>query len=281
MIGGLFRKSKRHFLCVFCVFFIVTTLYFSLTCWVGALGRPEVQVTILADGLEQTVKVPIGTVRSILHSAKIVLGPKDFTKPALSSQVSEGSHIEVTRVTEKIIRVPDTLPFKTVYKPVSSYRGSESKVLKEGKLGQVDTLYRVILQNGTETNREKIKKQVVKQPEDRVLMIRSQGQLPSRGFFTGRKVLNMQATGYDPGPRSCGPRSTGRTALGLRAGYGVVAVDPKYIPLGTRLYIEGYGYAVAGDTGRAIKGNRIDLGHDNYSAARRVGRKTVKVHILD
>jgi 3D (Asp-Asp-Asp) domain-containing protein len=66
----------------------------------------------------------------------------------------------------------------------------------------------------------------------------------------------------------------------MRAGYGVVAVDPRHIPLGSRLYIEGYGFAIAGDTGGAIKGHRIDLGYGNYRAARSFGRKKVTVHVL-
>jgi 3D (Asp-Asp-Asp) domain-containing protein len=67
----------------------------------------------------------------------------------------------------------------------------------------------------------------------------------------------------------------------LRIGYGLAAVDPSYIPLGTRLYIEGYGHAVAGDTGGSIRGNRIDLGFDSKSEADRFGTRTVVVHILD
>ena len=60
---------------------------------------------------------------------------------------------------------------------------------------------------------------------------------------------------------------SGWTAIGRRAGYGIVAVDPRVIPLGTRLYIPGYGMAVAGDTGGAIVGNRIDLGFDSLRGA--------------
>ena len=89
----------------------------------------------------------------------------------------------------------------------------------------------------------------------------------------------MIATGY--APFVCGGSRSGRTATGIKAGYGTAAVDPRYIPLGTRLYIEGYGYAIAADTGRAIKGNRIDLGYDTYQQAKRVGMRKVKVYILD
>ena len=78
---------------------------------------------------------------------------------------------------------------------------------------------------------------------------------------------------------SCG-NDSGNTAIGLQAGYGVVAVDPDVIGLGARLYIEDYGYAVAGDTGGAIKGNRIDLGFLTLEECYAWGRRDVKVYVL-
>ena len=73
----------------------------------------------------------------------------------------------------------------------------------------------------------------------------------------------MYATWYNPASsgRSKSDPSYGRTATGRLVTYGIVAVDPAVIPLGTRLYIPGYGYAVAADTGGAVKGYVIDLGY--------------------
>ncbi|WP_081328686.1 3D domain-containing protein [Neomoorella thermoacetica] len=71
----------------------------------------------------------------------------------------------------------------------------------------------------------------------------------------------------------------GRTATGIKVRRGVVAVDPKVIPLGTKLYIEGYGEAIAADTGGAIKGNKIDLFMDSKQEALRWGRRWVLVTI--
>lgn len=61
----------------------------------------------------------------------------------------------------------------------------------------------------------------------------------------------------------------------------VIAVDPKVIKLGTKVHVEGYGYAIAGDTGGAIKGNRIDVFMPNKSDAYKWGRKNVKIKILE
>lgn len=92
-----------------------------------------------------------------------------------------------------------------------------------------------------------------------------------------RKMLSMQATAYTSQDPGCG-------SLTKREHYlrkGLVAVDPKTIPLGTRLYIEGYGYAIADDIGSAIKGNKIDLAYESRSEAFKFGRKTVSVLVLD
>ncbi len=71
----------------------------------------------------------------------------------------------------------------------------------------------------------------------------------------------------------------GRTASGLPVGRGVVAVDPKLIPLGTKLFVPGYGRGVAADVGVGIKGRIIDLWMPNDAAARRWGRQTVVITV--
>ena len=86
-----------------------------------------------------------------------------------------------------------------------------------------------------------------------------------------RKVLYMESTAYSSDPRdSLG----GGTVM-------AVAVDPNVIPLGTRLYVEGYGEAIASDTGGAIKGNIIDVHFSTYEQCIQWGRRTVKVTILN
>jgi 3D (Asp-Asp-Asp) domain-containing protein len=159
-------------------------------------------------------------------------------------------------------------------------RSGTSKTVRAGINGEKKLVYKVFYQDDKPTRRELVSAAVLKKPVPEILAVGQRGRLASRGYFSGRRVLTMVATGYSPDPRENGGNTSGRTANGLRIGHGVVAVDPRYIPLGTRLYVEGYGYAVAADTGGAIKGNRIDLGEDTYRAAQRVGRRSVSVHIL-
>ncbi|MCE5286308.1 MAG: peptidoglycan-binding protein [Pelosinus sp.] len=91
------------------------------------------------------------------------------------------------------------------------------------------------------------------------------------------RSLIMSASAYS----SEDPGNSNVTSSGNLLRKGLVAVDPDVIPLGTRLYIQGYGYALADDTGGAIKGNRLDLAFDTHYEAIQFGVRKVKVYILD
>lgn len=93
------------------------------------------------------------------------------------------------------------------------------------------------------------------------------------------RTITMKSTAYTSDPSENGGYST--TAMGTAIRYGVAAVDPNVIPLGSRLYIEGYGYARAEDTGGAIKGNKIDLVFGSKAQSNSWGRRTVRVTILN
>lgn len=98
----------------------------------------------------------------------------------------------------------------------------------------------------------------------------------SRGMVRYSDAMVMEATAYLPTDGS----SEGLTATGMAAQYGVAAVDPDVIPLGTRLFIPGYGEAIAADTGGAIVGNKIDLCMEDYGQAMEFGRRDVTVYVL-
>ncbi|HHT7239419.1 cell wall-binding protein EntA [Bacillus cereus] len=103
---------------------------------------------------------------------------------------------------------------------------------------------------------------------------------------SGGRELTVVATAYTAHPSENGGTYGGRvlTAMGhdltANPNMKMIAVDPKVIPLGSKVWVEGYGEAIAGDTGGAIKGNRIDILLGSDSASQKWGRKTVKVKIL-
>jgi 3D (Asp-Asp-Asp) domain-containing protein len=91
---------------------------------------------------------------------------------------------------------------------------------------------------------------------------------PAPSYTGGEQTLTVSATGY---------ALRGRTASGLPTGWGIVAVDPSVIPLGTRMTIPGYGEGVAADTGGAVRGATIDLWFPSVAQALAWGRRTVTI----
>ncbi|MBS1708967.1 MAG: SH3 domain-containing protein [Armatimonadetes bacterium] len=121
--------------------------------------------------------------------------------------------------------------------------------------------------------------EVTKKPVDKIFKVGIEGHSSvSRGSYTRGKVIEVVATAYMANEGRMNPGS--RTATGRRAEYGIVAVDPRVIPLHSILYVEGYGLAIAADTGGSIKGNRIDVCVSSRSEMRSWGRKKVVVHVL-
>lgn len=103
--------------------------------------------------------------------------------------------------------------------------------------------------------------------------------LPDGKPATAKRCIVLEATGYSPHPSENGGYTI--TTRGTPLGRGIAAVDPRLIPLGSKLWIEGYGYALADDVGSAIKGKRIDLCHATLDEGNAYGRKKVKVWILE
>jgi 3D (Asp-Asp-Asp) domain-containing protein len=237
---------------------------------------------VIADGREQLVERPGSTVAETLKSAGIAVREADLVTPTLTATVRGGETIRIVRVEVREVTVEEKVPPTTKVQPPTTGRGPyHPTVTTSGKAGLAKRTYRVVLKDGKEASKTLVQEQVLRAPVPEVVTARPTYGLASRGVYGGRRVFEMEATAYDPGPGSCPGTSDNVTCNGKRAGYGIVAVDPKVIPLGSKLYIEGYGYGIAADVGGAIKGNRIDLGYNSREGALKWGRKTVRVFIID
>jgi len=177
-----------------------------------------------------------------------------------------------TRVESKAI------PFKVVYQFSRDVGPGRLSVSEQGKPGEVVKTFTVLFKEGKPVSKTLVST-VRHEPVDQVVLMGREGFPSSRHMYSRGRVMEMTATAYDPSPQTI-PGTTGHCANGMRAGYGVIAVDPRVIPLGTPVYVEGYGFAIAADTGGAIKGNRVDLCYDSRSTALRFGRRKVRVHVL-
>jgi 3D (Asp-Asp-Asp) domain-containing protein len=173
---------------------------------------------------------------------------------------------------------------KTIHQLTPKLAPGRSKVLAAGSPGVLEARVRYAQRDGGPVRSSLLWATVVRAPKARVLADgigeSSLAEFEAHGIakmsYIARSAMLMVATAYTAGSAGGG----GMTAIGRPAGHGIVAVDPRVIPLGTRLYIPGYGVAVAGDTGGAIVGHRIDLGFDSLRDAMIFGRRDVTVYRL-
>lgn len=188
----------------------------------------------------------------------------DVSKPEVLG-VSQPIKTE-SRFEEKFATVSAAIKFETEYKDDPEVEAGIETVVTEGEDGEKITTTKITFYNGEELGQDVVDIKTVK-PVNKVIsrgtkIVWKTMQTPE-GEIRYWKKMRVYATHYD----SRCPGCNDWTAIGMRAGKGVIAVDPKVIKLRSSVYVPGYGKAVAGDTGGAIKGNIIDLGFDDARTA--------------
>lgn len=236
------------------------------------------------DGLREirTTALPVA---QVLANAGIELNEEDKVTPSREEIVQKGDRIKIVKVTSEIITRQVTLKPGVEYQNDKNLDSGKQKVVREGKDGLSERKIKIVYEDGREKKRFNMGDNIIKKQINRIIAVGIRPVIrvleTSRGTYRYKDMRVMEATAYSPGPESCGKYAKyGVTYTGKKAGFGLVAVDPKVIPLRSKLYIEGYGYAEAADIGAAIKGNRIDLCYDTYREAIMFGRKKIKVYIL-
>jgi 3D (Asp-Asp-Asp) domain-containing protein len=207
-------------------------------------------------------------VGEVLAQEGIALMGQDFSQPPGDSPITGDEIIEVIRVREKLEIEQEILPFETKWLPDENLSLDRQEIRQSGNTGVIKTRTRVRYENGQELTREIEDEWLDQEPNDRLIAYGTQITVRTLETESGPveywRKISMLATPYSAatsGKDRDHPRY-GITRSGLQAGYGVVAVDPKVIPLMTELFIPGYGRALAGDTGGLVIGKHIDLGFD-------------------
>jgi 3D (Asp-Asp-Asp) domain-containing protein len=243
--------------------------------------RSAVSFSLSVDGQRIALHSAPASVADLLNQQGVKLGPNDEVTPALGSRLSRGTVVRVVRVDEWTGQVREPIAPGVRHRFDPQLALGQTRTVDPGLPGERELTVRFIKRGDDREKRVVLATRVVQEARPRVI-VHGIGEFVSlvSGVQDALKfagtAMHMVATAYVPWCSGC----SGITKLGMHAGHGVVAVDPNVIPLGSRLYVPGYGAAVAGDTGGAIHGNRIDLGFNDLGEALRFGRRPITVYVL-
>ncbi len=271
-----FNISGKRILLGLVILFVVWRLY-------QKINEVRFHVTFYGEAKPIEAVTAARTVGEAVRDQGIVLKPQDIVVPPLKTSLAEGMEIDLGLVERRVKEIKKTAPYTTRVEYTDTLNAGEIIDVQLGKDGLEDQQIESFFLNGTEAF-QKVLKSTVLVPSKNAKVLEGtalkQKLYPLKKRALVRKTVTLEATAYYPGPEDTWPYASGITASGLKAGYGVAAVDPRFIKLKTLLYVEGYGFAIAADKGGAIKGNKIDLCFDTYEEAVRFGRKKVKVYLL-
>lgn len=311
LVASFFAKHKIAFIALVSAIFIVFTS--SLT-----YGELKKDVTITTENESKKLTTFKTTVAEVLAEQRIIIGESDILNISADEKLKDDLEIKVQRekkassivlrrqmafgkdfsvITEalpkeKVVVVIEKSEVKKVrlaYKKVvvknpKMERGL-TKVVQKGKPGEKKITTEVTYKDGKIVSRRIASTSITKNPVNAITMEGTKNHITtSRGgqmMFT--RAFSVKSSAYWAGScgKSKGSAGYGRTATGQKLKKGIVAVDPRVIPLGSWVYIEGYGLALAADTGGSITGRTIDLAFETERQCINYGRRTVKMYVLD
>ena len=254
------------------------------------------EVLVTADGVTQEMNVLGGTVEDILSALNVTVGEDDRISVKPETKIEKDLAVRVSRVTYKESVRTETLAYRTVTQTDSKLSNGTTKVKRAGKNGQQKVTVRETYVDGKLTDSDVIATEVTAEPVNKVV-VKGTRRVASQTVTVGGGIqLQLDAKGQPinykklhTGKATAYTATEGkRTASGRPAQVGVVAVDPSVIPYGTKLYIVSpdgrwvYGYAVAGDTGGALRAGHVvvDLFYDTVAECYQFGRRTMNVYVI-
>lgn len=249
------------------------------------------RISVTADGKTVAATVKEGSVSGAVRQAGVTLGADDILSADPDAKVGPDMKLAVSRVSYQEVTENREIPFRSVTKNDSALSAGTKQVQTKGKNGSESVVVRQKLVDGEVAETQEVSKTVTAQPVDQVTLVGTKrtavAKIGTDGTLTDqngnqvkyKKVLTGKCSTYTGG---------GWTSTGKKAAFGLVAVNPKIIPYGTKLYIASpdgklvYGYATAADTGgAAMRGIIIaDLYYDTYAQCMKIGTRTMNVYVL-
>lgn len=246
--------------------------------------KKAVDIQLAVDGQTLDIQSAENNVNDMFKAENIVVDEFDKVFPSRESTLEKGLKIAVTRVKIDYLTQKKILDFTTVVKPDDDSEKGNIKILQEGQQGEEEIVTKIVYEDGKEVARKIVSDVIKKDPVTKIVASGTLGVVPnlSRGGskVLYKKSLRVKATAYSAGEDGGTRTASGTSTKRNPNGYSTIAVDPDVIPLGTRVYIPGYGYAIAEDTGGAINGNIIDVYFNSSSEMSRWGVKYLTIYIL-
>ncbi|MDO4582255.1 MAG: 3D domain-containing protein [Bacillota bacterium] len=259
----------------------------EMTLWVNDALR----IAVTADGETAVVEALPLTVEQALALAGVELSPIDRVSLPLEQILLEDTELTVSRVTYEDITVSEAIEPEVVRQEFTYLAAGSTEVLSPGRAGEQLSHYRVFYADGEEIERVLQSAEITIEPAASIVgygpmtlasraaelgLDESELQTAtteSGASFYYKEILEVQATAYT--------WTGNRTATGTWPKIGTIAVDPSFIPLGSKVYVVGYGFATAEDTGGAIKNNIIDLYMDTEQDCIQWGRRNIIMYVLE
>jgi len=251
-----------------------------------------ITVEVVADGASTIVYMNGGTVQDALNKAEVTLGKYDTISAELDEAVTSGMAVTVSRVKYQDYTRTETIRYETETKYTPVLSPGRTKVTQAGQNGTKTTTYRQTIVDGKVVETNTVSEQVTKKAvNQKVIKGSAYGTPLSKAPFNMALNSKNQPLNYKKvyTNKSCTAYSIGtRGASGMRLGVGTIAVNPKVIPYGTKLWITSadgkfvYGYAVAADTGSFANGTRTfaDLYFGSYTEACYFGRRSLNIYVI-
>jgi uncharacterized protein YabE (DUF348 family) len=242
-------------------------------------------VTIQVDGRAVRTRTQAYSVAQLLSEAGIALLGKDYTIPGLDTEVIPDTTVRVVRVIEAWVLESEDIAFETIWRSDSGLELDQRRSDQAGRLGVRKRRVRIVYEDGEEKTRMVADEWIERQPTTRIVSYGTQVvvrelETPD-GVIRYWRRIRMLATSYSAATSGKPPDHPqyGITRLGWQAQKGVVAVDPRVISLLTKVYVPGYGFGTAADTGGRILGRWIDLCYDEGNLV--LWKRWVDVYLLE
>jgi uncharacterized protein YabE (DUF348 family)/3D (Asp-Asp-Asp) domain-containing protein len=222
-------------------------------------------VTLVVGNTSIVVYTQKAQLKDTLAEAGLRLGSDDRVEPGVEAAVTDGMTARLVRVGGRELSEREAVTKKTVFKPDESLSGNNYRVVT-GRDGVRTRQYRVVIEDGQEKEKKLIRETLDPEPVATVIYYPAGTAAPTglpEGNINVTGVNHVYATWYNPASsgKPLSDPAYNVTKTGMSVTRGIIAVDPHVIPLGTRMYVPGYGFGIAADTGGGIKGNMIDLGY--------------------